>query len=69
MDNSCNSHSSPHLATLLIHPKGHSHHDSSTGAVIPPISLSATFAQSEPGKPIGVPFFAVQIASIYILGV
>lgn len=42
------------LATLCIHPKGVHEHDPITGAVIPPISLSTTFAQVEPSKPIGV---------------
>ena len=41
--------------TLVIHPKGFHEHDGQTGAVIPPISLSTTFAQIEPAKPIGVP--------------
>ena len=40
--------------TLAVHPKGHAEFDSKTGAVIPPISLSTTFAQFEPAKPIGV---------------
>lgn len=44
------------LATLAIHPKGFHEHDPVTGAVIPPISLSTTFAQREPSHPIGVNF-------------
>ena len=40
--------------TLAVHPKGHAEFDSKTGAIIPPISLSTTFAQFEPAKPIGV---------------
>lgn len=44
------------LATLAIHPKGFHEHDAITGAVIPPISLSTTFAQREPSQPIGVSF-------------
>lgn len=43
------------LDTLLIHPKGFHEHDGKTGAVIRSISLSTTFAQIEPAKPIGVP--------------
>ena len=40
--------------TLSVHPKGYAEHDQLTGAVIPTISLSTTFAQDEPAKPIGV---------------
>lgn len=39
------------FGTLAVH--AGSHHDPSTGAVIAPISLSTTFAQSSVGKPIG----------------
>ena len=41
------------FATLCIHPSGEHEHDPVSGAVIPPISLSTTFAQSEPAKPVG----------------
>lgn len=40
------------FGTKAIH--AGSHHDSSTGAVIPAISLSTTFAQHAPAQPIGV---------------
>lgn len=42
------------LDTKVIHPKGFHEHEKETGAVIAPISLSTTFAQIEPAKPIGV---------------
>lgn len=42
------------FATLCIHPSGEHEHDPVSGAVIPPISLSTTFAQVEPAKPVGV---------------
>ncbi len=41
------------FATLCIHPSGDHEHDPVSGAVIPPISLSTTFAQIEPAKPVG----------------
>src|SRR3970040_149297 len=37
--------------TKTIH--GGQHHDPSTGAVIPPVFQTSTFAQTSPGKPIG----------------
>lgn len=40
------------FATLAVH--AGSHPDSTTGAVIPAISLSTTFAQSKPAVPVGV---------------
>lgn len=45
--------------TLVIHPKGHAKFEKGTGAIIPSISLSTTFAQFEPSKPVGVPFFII----------
>lgn len=52
------------LDTLVIHPKGIHEHDEKTGAVIPPISLSTTFAQVEPAKPIGV---KIKIVNVFLL--
>ena len=40
------------FATLAVH--AGSPHDPSTGAVIEPISLSTTFAQTSVGKPVGI---------------
>lgn len=40
--------------TLAVHPKGFAENDPKTGAVIPVISLSTTFAQEAPGHPKGV---------------
>jgi cystathionine gamma-lyase len=37
--------------TKVIH--GNQHHDPSTGAVIPPVFQTSTFAQSSPGVPLG----------------
>ena len=42
------------IESLVVHPKGKRAFDEQTGAVIPPINLSTTFAQSLPAKPIGV---------------
>ena len=55
------------LATLAIHPKGFHEHDPVTGAVIPPISLSTTFAQREPSHPIGVKLSLIKKFSFSII--
>ena len=54
------------LDTLVIHPKGFHEHENGTGAVIPPISLSTTFAQIEPAKPIGVTVFKSRFILIFV---
>lgn len=40
--------------TSVVHPKGFAEFNEETGAVIPSITLSTTFAQKEPAKPFGV---------------
>lgn len=48
----------PHFGTLAIH-AGQEPEQWRSKAVVPPISLSTTFKQDEPGKPVGTVFLSV----------
>ena len=51
------------FATRVIHHSGEREYEPTSGAVVPPITLSTTFAQEAPAKPISVQ--RVEVAPLF----